>query len=115
MGVVTSTPSATQTVASCSTVAPTRSSAPMATTSSQTSSSTSCDHIGPQIREDWPKAKVRVMRRGLSVYFNDPVLGQDPYVDLVVALERKRARGSGSRNGRPADGMRPTLRVTPPS
>lgn len=51
------------------------------------------DHIGPQIREDWPKAKVRVMRRGLSVYFNDPVLGQDPYVDLVVALERKEGQG----------------------
>ena len=46
-------------------------------------------HIGPIIRETRPHAVVRPMKRGLRVFVNEPMAdGQDPYVDLVFALQR---------------------------
>ncbi len=52
------------------------------------------DHIGPGVRQTWAKATVHDMKRGLSVYMHEPVLGdQDPYVDIVVALERRNGKG----------------------
>lgn len=51
------------------------------------------DFVGPLIRREWPKATIHTMRRGLTVKFHDPILEQDPYVDLVVAMERRDASG----------------------
>lgn len=51
-------------------------------------------HVGPLIRNTCPAAVVRRMKRGLRVFFNDPLFdGQDPYVDLVFALTRRDAPG----------------------
>jgi hypothetical protein len=51
-------------------------------------------HIGPIVRDTCPDAVVRRMKRGLRVFFNDPLPdGQDPYVDLVFALTRRDAPG----------------------
>ena len=51
-------------------------------------------HIGPIIRETRPDAVVRPMKRGLRVFVNEPLAdGQDPYVDLVFALQRKDEQG----------------------
>jgi hypothetical protein len=50
--------------------------------------------IGPELRRTWPNAVVKTMKRGLRIFFNDPLAdGQDPYVDLVVAMKRKDALG----------------------
>lgn len=52
------------------------------------------DHVGPAVRETWERATVHKMKRGLTVRFHDPVVGdQDPYVDVVVAMDRKDAEG----------------------
>lgn len=51
-------------------------------------------HIGPLIRETRPKAVVRRMKRGLRIFSNEPLAdGQDPYVDLVFALQRSNKPG----------------------
>jgi hypothetical protein len=50
--------------------------------------------IGPKLREEWPNLKVFTMKRGLTICFNDPLTdGQDPYVDLVFALNRSDGNG----------------------
>lgn len=47
-------------------------------------------HVGPVLREDYPDAVVKKMKRGLRVFINEPLAdGQDPYVDLVFAMKRK--------------------------
>lgn len=47
-------------------------------------------HIGPLIRAKYPNAVVKTMKRGLRVFINEPLAdGQDPYVDLVFAVDRK--------------------------
>lgn len=51
-------------------------------------------HIGPIIRKTYPNATVHDMKRGVTVYFHAPMLsGDDPYVDAVVAMNRKDAVG----------------------
>jgi hypothetical protein len=48
------------------------------------------EFIGPEVRKTYPDATVHDMKRGLTVCVHDPVIGdQDPFVDLVVAMERK--------------------------
>lgn len=49
--------------------------------------------LGVEIRKEYPKAWCSTSKRGPKVYFGDPVEGQDPTVDLVVALNRKAADG----------------------
>ena len=50
--------------------------------------------IGPEIRKTYESATVHDMKRGLTVRFHETVIGdQDPFVDLVVAMERKDAPG----------------------
>ena len=52
------------------------------------------DLLGPSIREIWPKATVHDMKRGVTVRMHAPLLsGADPYVDVVVAMNRKDAPG----------------------
>lgn len=52
------------------------------------------DLVGPVIRETWSKATVHDMKRGITVRMHAPLLsGADPYVDVVVALNRKDAPG----------------------
>lgn len=46
-------------------------------------------HIRPIVRESYPDAKFRVEKRAIKVTPNSPVEGEDPTVDLIVALERK--------------------------
>lgn len=50
--------------------------------------------VGPAVREIWPDATVHDMKRGITVRMHAPLLtGVDPYVDVVVALNRKNASG----------------------
>lgn len=51
-------------------------------------------HVGPLVREQYPDAVVKTMKRGLRVFVNEPLTdGQDPYVDLVFAMKRKDKAG----------------------
>lgn len=50
--------------------------------------------VGSAIRELWPKATVHDMKRGITVRMHAPLwTGADPYVDVVVAMNRKEAPG----------------------
>ena len=50
--------------------------------------------LGPEVRETWPRATVHDMKRGVTVRMHDPLWsGADPYVDLVVAMNRRDAAG----------------------
>lgn len=52
------------------------------------------NHIGPIIRRTYPNAVVSLSKRGPKVHFHQPLPdGQDPTVDLVVALTRKEGNG----------------------
>ena len=52
------------------------------------------DHLGPFVRETWSKATVHDMKRGVTVRMHEPVWGgQDPFVDVVVAMQRRAASG----------------------
>jgi hypothetical protein len=52
------------------------------------------DHVMPLVRETYPSAKSRLIKRAILVKFNQPnAEGVDPSVDLVVALTRKDAEG----------------------
>jgi hypothetical protein len=49
--------------------------------------------LGPEIRRSWSEAKVYDMKRGLRIFFHEPLSdGQDPYVDVVVGI----GRGAGA-------------------
>jgi hypothetical protein len=48
-----------------------------------------CALLGPAVREFYPKAHCGTSKRGPKIYFGAPVAGQDPTVDLVVALTRR--------------------------
>lgn len=51
-------------------------------------------HVSTVIRETWSKATVHDMKRGLTVRMHAPLLnGQDPYVDLVIAMNRSSGAG----------------------
>lgn len=46
--------------------------------------------VGPKIRETWPKATVHNMKRGVTVRMHAPMpSGADPFVDVVVAMNRR--------------------------
>ncbi len=50
--------------------------------------------VGPKIREIWPKATVHDMKRGITVRMHAPMWsGADPFVDVVVAMNRKEQIG----------------------
>ena len=50
------------------------------------------DHVMPVVRETYPEAKGRLIKRAILITFNSPNSdGVDPSVDLVVALTRKDA------------------------
>ena len=50
--------------------------------------------IGPIIRETYPNARIRMSKRGPLVEFHAPLdNGQDPTVDLVIALTRREGDG----------------------
>ncbi|WP_242910739.1 hypothetical protein [Actinomadura terrae] len=52
-----------------------------------------CSLLGPAVREVYPKAHCGTSKRGPKMFFGQPVDGQDPTVDLVVALTRRDGEG----------------------
>ncbi len=52
-----------------------------------------CALLGPEIRERYPHARCGTSKRGPKIYFGEPVEGQDPTVDLVIALTRRESEG----------------------
>ncbi|MGA6871344.1 hypothetical protein ACO8D0_05520 [Streptomyces pratensis] len=52
-----------------------------------------CALLGPAVRKVYPKARCGTSKRGPKITFGEPVDGQDPTVDLVVALTRKEGGG----------------------
>ncbi|MBJ7000164.1 hypothetical protein JG491_08770 [Streptomyces sp. CRPSP2-6A1] len=52
-----------------------------------------CALLGPAVRKVYPKARCGTSKRGPKITFGQPVDGQDPTVDLVVALTRKEGAG----------------------
>lgn len=52
-----------------------------------------CDHLRPLIREAYPNATMHISKRGPKIYFGQSVDGDDPTVDLVVAMNRKEGAG----------------------
>ena len=52
-----------------------------------------CRMLGPGVREHYPKARSGSSKRGPKASFGAPVDGQDPTVDLVVALTRRTGSG----------------------
>lgn len=52
-----------------------------------------CDHLRPLIREVYPNATMHTSKRGPKIYFGQRVDGDDPTVDLVVAMNRKEGSG----------------------
>lgn len=52
-----------------------------------------CTLLGPAIREHYPKARCGTSKRGPKVWFGALIDGQDPTVDLVVALTRRVGSG----------------------
>lgn len=52
-----------------------------------------CALLGPTLREIYPNAKCGTSKRGPKVWFGAPIEGQDPTVDLVVALTRQSGGG----------------------
>jgi len=52
-----------------------------------------CALLGPEVRKTYPNARCDTSKRGPKMLFGDPLKGQDPTVDLVVALDRRDADG----------------------
>jgi len=52
-----------------------------------------CDHLRPLIRAVYPNATMHTSKRGPKIYFGQSADGDDPTVDLVVALNRKEGAG----------------------
>jgi len=52
-----------------------------------------CALLGPAVRKVYLKARCGTSKRGPKVWFGEPVDDQDPTVDLVVALTRKKGAG----------------------
>ncbi|MCD0443955.1 hypothetical protein LO763_10000 [Glycomyces sp. A-F 0318] len=52
-----------------------------------------CKHLGPLVREVYPEARVGTSKRGPKIHFGCPVNGQDPTVDMVLALTRREGSG----------------------
>lgn len=49
--------------------------------------------VGPKIRAKYSKARISTSRRGLLVTFGSPLSDQDPSVDMIVTLTRKKGDG----------------------
>lgn len=52
-----------------------------------------CAHLGPILRKTYPQAAIHKSKRGPKIHFGDSVDGQNPTVDLVVAMNRKDGPG----------------------
>ena len=52
-----------------------------------------CAHLGPIIRLTYPNAKIHKSKRGPKIHFGAPIDGQDPTVDMVLAMNRKEGSG----------------------
>jgi hypothetical protein len=52
-----------------------------------------CAHLGAEVRKEYPKARCCRSKRGPKIFFGEPLDGQDPTVDLVVALTRREGNG----------------------
>ena len=52
-----------------------------------------CALLGPEVRKTYPNARCHTSKRGPKMLFGAPLKGQDPTVDLVVALDRRGADG----------------------
>lgn len=52
-----------------------------------------CALLGPEIREHYPNARCGTSKRGPKIHFGEAVEDQDPTVDLVVALTRRKGNG----------------------
>jgi hypothetical protein len=52
-----------------------------------------CELLGPAVREVYPKARCGTSKRGPKMLFGQPVDGQDPTVDMVIALTRRDGTG----------------------
>lgn len=52
-----------------------------------------CGLLGPAVRKVYPQARCGTSKRGPKLTFGKPVDGQDPTVDLVVALTRRNGAG----------------------
>jgi hypothetical protein len=52
-----------------------------------------CALLGPAVRETYPNARCGRSKRGPKISFGEPVDGQDPTVDLVLAMTRRKGSG----------------------
>jgi len=52
-----------------------------------------CALLGPEVRKSYPNARCHTSKRGPKMLFGAALKGQDPTVDLVVALDRSGADG----------------------
>jgi hypothetical protein len=52
-----------------------------------------CALLGPEVRKIYPNARCHTSKRGPKMLFGAPLRGQDPTVDLVVALDRRGTDG----------------------
>jgi len=52
-----------------------------------------CSLLGPAVRETYPSGKCGNSKRGPKINFGSPIDGQDPSVDIIVALTRKDGPG----------------------
>lgn len=52
-----------------------------------------CAILGPEIRLTYPATRCGKSKRGPKIWFGEPIEGQDPTVDLVVALTRRNGTG----------------------
>ncbi|MEV4092155.1 hypothetical protein [Streptosporangium saharense] len=59
----------------------------------QTVADEMCALLSPAVREVYPEARCSTSKRGPKLYFGQPVDGQDPTVDMVIALTRKYGEG----------------------
>ncbi|MEV6303902.1 hypothetical protein AB0M02_31170 [Actinoplanes sp. NPDC051861] len=52
-----------------------------------------CALLGPEVRRTYPQARCSTSKRGPKLTFGAPIEGQDPTVDMVVALTRRDGAG----------------------
>ena len=52
-----------------------------------------CSLLGPEVRKTYTKARCAKSKRGPKITFGESINGQDPSVDLVVALTRREGDG----------------------
>jgi hypothetical protein len=52
-----------------------------------------CAHLGPKLRASYPNARCHTSKRGPKLLFGQSMRGQNPTVDLVVAMDRRDGAG----------------------